>query len=405
MRRSKLLVLASAALLALAQGCDDDAAIQAKAAADKAHKDAEDTVKFIENAAEDPRQFADVMKAAGKARVLAWGDPGLCTRIEDGVAKARTAREGQLKQLFEKVHKDCQSALDKKDPAESDKACSGALDELSRLSGPALAAGGTKADEDRKALVERQLAAKRALEVISKENELVAAESFAQARALVKSYDLDPTWAQSPFQPLVMSLLQKIPEKGPGDSAETMIIFDGSSDDQFSYFDLEYNWPWKKPRTSANKEDVILGDNTDSTEEEACMWIGDDTWGDIVVEVEFNVGEVGLNFHLRQKDDKFDKIEVGPSVAPKGDWVQARIEVRGNKAVCRVNGQKLECELREPKGKFGIALPPMGLVKVKAVRLKLLDKDAKKPQMHAAPAEGGDDDTPDPKKKKKKKTG
>src|SRR5206468_2001048 len=113
-------------------------------------------------------------------------------------------------------------------------------------------------------------------------------ESNGQARALVKSFDVVPTLKTSPFQAQIMALLDKIPEKSAAAAAgDEIVIFDGSSDAQFTYFDREHLWTWKIPKPAPGDpyEPVLLGDNTESTEDTSTIFLGDETWGDLVVAV------------------------------------------------------------------------------------------------------------------------
>lgn len=396
MRRSEL-AFALCALLAFAPGCDDDTA---KAEADKKHADAEKAVQLVEQGADDAKQFSEIMKQAARARVLAWGDAALLKRVEDASDRARSARGKQLDDLWSKAHQAAQDALDKKDPAESEKVCGAALQQLDALAPAVMARAGSKASEDRAALVERIEAAKRASEVIAKAKDL-GEESGAKARAYVRSFEVVPALKSSPFQAQVLGLLATISDKpAAGAEGDAIVIFDGSNDAQFTYFERQHDWTWKVPKPP--EEPVLMGDNTESTEDTSTIWLGDETWGDLVIEVQFNVGDVGIQFHARQKDDDaYDLISL-PDVK-KGEWSSVKIELKGQKATIRFNGEKSEVQLTQPKGKFGLTLPPMALVKVRSVKLWLLDKDEKRPQMHEQKPADDDDKTDDSKKKKKKK--
>jgi hypothetical protein len=399
MRRSE--VLTGALLVALAGGCGDEAADAARAAAEQRHAEAEQNVKALEAIADDAAQFSDAMRGAAKARVLSWGDNQLLERVEIAAGKAKAAHQAKLDALYAKVHEHVGQALDKRDAADAEKTCTGALDELDHIPPAVAARAGSKADDDRKALVERIDAAKRANEVMAKAKEFKDADQLVQARALVKSFDLVPTLKASPFESQVLALLATIPEKAAAVQQGTeYVIFDGSSDEQFFYFEREHDWTWKVPKPP--EEPVLLGDNTESTSDTSTIWLGDETWGDLTVEVQFLVGDVGLGFHLRQKDEQtFDQVQLA-QVKPN-EWGSVRIELRGMKATIRLNGDKVEQDLANAKGKFGITLPPMALVKVRSVKVRLLDKDAHPPVKHMEKPkdEGGDDDNAGKKKKKK----
>ena len=409
MTRSDLGALATVILVALAAGCDDDS--PSKAADEKRKADAAAAVKFCEDSADDPAQFAEVMKSCAKARVLAWEDQSTKDRLDAAAKRAREARAAQLDKLFAKAHEGVQAALDKKDPAESEKACAAALQQLDHLA-PAIARqAGTKVDDDRRALVTRIDAAKRATEVMNKAK-VLAEESGPQARALVKSFDLVPELKESPFEPQVIAMLGTIPEKsgasasgGPASGGDEIVLWDGSDDDQFRYFDKEHLWVWANTRPP--EEPAIIGDNTDNGDTSS-LFVGDDTWGDLVLDVAFimkpDAGGM-LCFHVRMKDEQtFDTVQI--ENAKLGEWTTVRLELKGNKAIVRVNGQKTEQDLQNPKGKLGITAPGTSVVKIRSVKLRLLDKDAKKPEKLAAP-QPGDDDDKDLKKKpgRKKKPG
>lgn len=407
MRRSDreriLAALSVAALLAL-PGCEDDSAAKAEEGRKKAA--AEKAVKFVEDTADDPKQFTEVMKQAAKARVLAWGDNALLKRVEDATDRARTARLGQLDQLWNVAHERATAALAATDPQKSEKDCSAALQGLDSLAPAVAGRGGAKVDEDRKLLVERIDAARRANEVIAKAKDL-GEESGVKARAFVKSFDIVPSLKASPFRQQVMALLATLPETGGSAGApaasgggEEIIIFDGSSDAQFTYFERQHDWTWKVPKPP--EEPLLFGDNTESTSDPSTIWLGDETWGDLIVDIQFNVGDVGLQFHARVQDETTYDLVSLPDVK-KGEWGSVRIELRGQKATIRYNGEKAEVTLSKPKGKFGITLPPMALVKVRSVKLRLLDKDAKRPQMRDSKPADDDDKTDETKKKKKKK--
>ncbi|MEZ0227748.1 MAG: hypothetical protein ACAI25_03930 [Planctomycetota bacterium] len=404
MRRSSLLLVA---LLALA-GCEDDAAVRAE---QKRKDAAEKAVKFVEETADDARQFSEVMKGAAKARVLAHGDNERLKRIEDATDRARTARQNQLEQLWTKAHEAATAALAVTDPQKAEKDCEAALKNLDTLAPAVAGRAGAKADEDRKLLVERIDAARRANEVIARAKDL-GEESGVKARAFVKSFDIVPSLKASPFHDKVMAVLSTIPDKpaagGGGDSSgggggDEILIFDGTSDNQFTYFDREHDWTWKGPKPS--EDPVILGDNTESNSDTSSIWLGDATWGDLIVDVQFNIGDVGLQFHVRSEEKEgnvvYDLVSL-PDGWKKGEWSSVRIELRGDKAIIRFNGQKSEVSLAQKKGRFGITLPPMAQVKIRSVKLRLLDKEATRPKMHE-PKPEEDDKTDDMKKKKKKK--
>jgi hypothetical protein len=401
MRRSEprihQVALAALLLLPLA-GCDDDS--PAKADGEKRKADAAATLKFCEDSADDPAQFAEVMKSSAKGRVLAWDDQATKDRLDAAAKRAREARGAQLDKLFAKAHEAVVAALDKKDPAESEKACSAALDQINHLAPTVAAHAGPKVDEDRRALVTRIGAAKRAADVMAKAK-VLAEESGPQARALVKSFDLVPELKESPFEPQVIAMLGTIPEKaagaasggpaGSGGGGDEIVLWDGSDDDQFRYFDREHLWVWDHAKPG--EEPAILGDNTENGDSSS-LFLGDDTWGDLVLDVTFIMkpdSQGMLCFHTRMKDEQtFDAVPI--ENAKLGEWTTARLELKGNKAVVRVNGQKNEQDLQNPKGKLGITCPGGSVVKVRMVKLRLLDKDAKKPEKQAAPKEGDDEE-------------
>src|SRR5262249_9812730 len=162
------------------------------------------------------------------------------SRIEEAATKARTARSTQLEQLWAKAHAAAEAALEKKLPEESEKACQAALQQLDSLAPAVAARGGVKVDEDRKALVERIDAARRASEVSAKAKDL-GEESSVKARAFVRSFELVPAFKSSPFQAQVLGLLATLPDKpaaagssGPASGGgDEIVIFDGSNDAQF----------------------------------------------------------------------------------------------------------------------------------------------------------------------------
>ena len=65
---------------------------------------------------------------------------------------------------------------------------------------------------------------------------------------------------------------------------------------QFNFFERQHDWTWKL------EENVLLGDNTESSDD-STIWLGDETWGDLLCEIQFNMGDVGFDFRARQKDD------------------------------------------------------------------------------------------------------
>ncbi len=409
MRRSSLVLLLPALLVA---GCEDDS----QRIAEQKKKDAaEKAVKYVEETADDPRQFSEVMKNAAKARVLVLSlnendRDNRLNRIEEGATRARVARQNQLEQLWTKAHESAVAALAVTDPQKAEKDCDAALKTLDTLAPAVAARGGVKVDEDRKQLVERIDAARRANEVLAKAKE-IGEESGPKARAFVKSFDIVPSLKASPFRDKVMAVLATISDKpasggggdGPSAGGDELVIFDGSHDNQFTYFERQHDWTWKGPKPG--EDPVIFGDNTESTSDTSSIWLGDSTWGDVIVDVQFNIGDVGLQFHVRseEKEDTitYDLVSL-PDGWKKGEWSSVRIELRGDKAIIRFNGQKSETSLSHPKGRFGLTLPPMALVKIRSVKIRLLDKDATRPKMKEQKVEE-EDKTEDPKKKKKKK--
>ena len=89
-----------------------------------------------------------------------------------------------------------------------------------------------------------------------------------------------------------------------------------------------------------------FGPSTETTEASSSLWLGDDSWGDLIIDVQFNVGDVGLQFHAREKDGADDKPSTYDLInlpdIKKGEWCSVRIELRGSKAITLNAGRRVE---------------------------------------------------------------
>jgi hypothetical protein len=233
------------------------------------------------------------------------------------------------------------------------------------------------------------------------------ASANLRARALLRSFEVCGDLRSSPFQAKVASLMAEIPETGSGggeaaaSDADFMVIFDGSNDDQEKYFDKEHDYIWKL------EDHVMLGDNSEYPDMTSTLWLGDESWGDLVIELTFNVGDIGLELRARRSDAAtFDSIpwQLGQGF-DQGAWYSIRVELKGDKATwTRLDTfAKQTVPLKSPKGKLGITLPGGARAKLRTVKLKLLDKDAKKPEIKVEEKPDKSDKKDDDSKKKKKK--
>jgi hypothetical protein len=409
MARSSVLGALGAALLAasLCAGCDDDATKAAQAAAAQAKAQAEATLASVEQNAGDPSKFDDVMHDIAKARVQSFGDNSICDRLDQAAATARQARDKQLEVLWAKAEGQAKDALGQTEPEPADKACGEALAAIDRLAPPVLAVAGTKADDFRAQLMDRSEAAKRATEIMAKAKEMKEADETARARALIKSFDVVPSLKASPFGGKVLAMLSEIPEKtAAADAGEWITLFDGSSDLQINYFEKQHDWVWKV------NENVLVGDNTDN-DGDSSLWLGDDSWTDLICEIQFSLEEERLDFHARETVKKsgdeetpsFDHIALSTGAGfEKGTWYAVKLEVKGNKLTLRADGVKQGVDLTNPKGRIAFTLPGRGVVKIREIKIKLLTKDAKKPVQKVVEPSKKEEPESKGKKKKKKKT-
>ena len=408
MRRSSRFATLGAALLgvSLLAGCDDDATKAAQAAAAQAKAQADATLASVEQNASDPAKFADVY-----ARHREGAGAGV-RRQHDLRASRPGGRDGeegareQLEGLWEKAESQGKDALGQTEPEGADKACTEALAASHRLAPSVLAVAGTKVDDLRAELMDRGEAAKRATETIAKAKEMKEADENARARALLKSFDVVPSLKASPFEGKVLAMLTDIPDKAPGsDAADWITVFDGSSDLQINYFDKQHDWVWKV------SDNLIVGDNTDNDGDSS----GSATTrgGDPICELQFMIEEERLDFHARETTKKvgdedsasFDDIALSTGGGfEKGTRYSVKLEVKGNKLTLRSDGSKQVVDLANPKGKIAFTLPGRGVVKIREIKIKLLDKDAKKPVLKVVEPTKKEEPESKGKRKKKKKS-
>ena len=230
-------------------------------------------------------------------------------------------------------------------------------------------------------VTKREIASKRARDVLARARRMREAGAHARAMGMLEAFGLLEQYQDTPEAAAVARMIEEVREEAEENKEREAAENELPWEDLFNSENTVLPVHWEQQYGTWEVEDGALIGTSEGTEG-GFIRTGPDEWTDYVVVVEFSIQRAGFDLAIRgsvEEDQRrhYERIRLDESTFERASWHTVQVEVRGDRrSVLRLDTfDEIDSgnnQLEKERGGIGLIIHSNGEVKFRSIRVKIL---------------------------------